>query len=69
MLKRFMVAVGWGIAGYVVGAFGGGFLVSTLTSNTNDASVEGAMTGAFAIGPLVGLVALVIGFVRSKPRP
>lgn len=68
-MRRFLVALGSGVAGYLVGAFGGGYLVTVLTSNGHDASVEGAMTGAFATGPLLGLIALVAGFVLSKPKP
>lgn len=68
-MRRFLVALGSGVAGYLVGAFGGGYLVTVLTSNSHDASVEGAMTGAFATGPLLGLIALVAGFVLSKPKP
>lgn len=68
-MKRFFIALLAGIAGYLVGAFGGGLLISSLTSNTHDASVEGAMTGAFVTGPLLGLTALIVAFVRFKPRP
>lgn len=68
-MKRVLVALGCGVAGYLVGAFGGGYVVTILTSNSHDASVEGAMTGAFAIGPLLGLIALVTGFVLHKPKP
>lgn len=68
MFKRFLISLACGIAGYVVGAFGGGYLVSVLTANQHDAPIEAAMTGAFAIGPIVGLIALIVGFVRSGPR-
>jgi hypothetical protein len=68
VFKRFLISLACGIAGYVVGAFGGGYLVSVLTPNTHDPSLEAAMTGAFAIGPVVGLIALIVGFVRSGPR-
>jgi hypothetical protein len=68
MFKRFLLIVGSGIAGYLVGAFGGGYLVSVLTSNQHDASVEAAMTGAFLTGPVVGLLTLIVVFVRIRPR-
>jgi hypothetical protein len=45
--------------------FGGGSLVSLLSSNTHDRSVEAAMTGAFVVGLLVGLVGCVKGAVRK----
>ena len=64
--RRLLMTAAAGIGGYLVGAFAGGYLLTVLTSNTHDASLEGAMTGAFVIGPLVGLIAAVIGFARSR---
>lgn len=69
MLRRVGFGVLWGIPAYLVGAFGGGYLVSVLSSNTHDRSVEAAMTGAFVLGPLAGLVGFVIGAARAIPRP
>jgi len=65
------VAIGFGVAvlGYVLGAVGGGFLISALSSNTHDRSVEAAMTGAFVTGPLIAVVGFIVGFVRSKRKP
>ena len=57
----------WAIPAYLAGAFGGGYLVSLLSSNTHDRSVEAAMTGAFVLGPLAGLVGFVVGAVRAAP--
>jgi hypothetical protein len=65
MLKRIGIGMLWGFVGYVCGAFGGGWLVATLSSNTHDRELEAAMTGAFLFGPLVGLVAFAIGLWRS----
>lgn len=55
-----------GVAGYVIGLFGGLGLVLLLSSNQHDRSTEAAMTGAFVVGPLTGLLFAVAGFVRSK---
>jgi hypothetical protein len=61
----FLAAIG----GYLLGAFGGGFLVSIFSSN-QDRSVEGAMTGAFFLGPLVACIAFIIVMVRTgRSRP
>ena len=46
-MKRFGIALLWAVGGYLVGAFGGGWLVSHFSSNTHDRSVEAAMSGAF----------------------
>jgi hypothetical protein len=64
-VRRFLLAIVWAAGGYIVGAFGGGFLINALSSNQFDRSVEAAMTGAFVTGPLAGVIAFVVGFVRS----
>jgi hypothetical protein len=69
MLRRFGFGVLWAIPAYLFGAFGGGYLVSMLSSNPHDRSVEAAMTGAFVVGPLAGLIGFVIGAARTVPRP
>ena len=67
MGRRLAIGLLCGVLGYVAGAMGGGFLVSVLSSNTHDGSVEAAMTGAFFFGPLVAVVAAVAGFLRARP--
>ena len=47
------------IVGYLAGFFGGMLLVETFSSNPHDKSVEAAMTGAFVVGPLVAVIAVV----------
>lgn len=65
-LKRSALSLSLGVLGYVVGLFGGIGLVYLLSSNPHDRSVEAAMTGAFLVGPLVGLLFTIVSFVRSK---
>jgi hypothetical protein len=48
MLKRIGLSFLAAVAGYLVGAFGGGWLVSTF-SGASDRSTEAAMTGAFVL--------------------
>lgn len=50
------------LVGYVVGGFGGGILVSLLSQNRHDKSVEAAMTGAFVTGPIVAVVAFILAY-------
>ena len=45
MGKRIAITLLGALIGYAVGAFGGGFLVSLLSSNTHDRSVEAATNG------------------------
>lgn len=57
------------VAGYLIGAFGGGWLVSTL-SGSADRSVEAAMMGAFVYGPAAACAAFIITLLltgRSGP--
>jgi len=66
MSKRVARCVLGALLGYAIGAVGGGFLVSMLSPNTHDRSVEAAMTGAFVLGPLGAGVGCAVGLLRSK---
>lgn len=69
-MKRFAIAAAWAVCGYLAGAFGGGFLIDALSSNQHDRSIEAAMTGAFVTGPLVAVLAFVVGLVRfGRTKP
>ncbi len=69
-MKTFGLSVLGGIGGYVVGLFGGMPLVSVLSSNTHDKSIEVVMTGFFVTGPLMAVVGfigtLIFRLARSK---
>jgi hypothetical protein len=67
MLRRLLIGLLWAVPGYLVGAFGGGYLVSVMSSNQHDRSLEAAMTGAFVFGPLAALVAFIAGAIRARP--
>ncbi len=66
MGKRITLGLAGGLLGYLLGAFGGGFLVSVLSSNTHDRSIEAAMTGAFVLGPLAAIAGVVLGVRRAR---
>jgi hypothetical protein len=68
-MRRVLFGILWAVPGYFVGAFGGGFLLSVLSDNAHDRSVEAAMTGAFVFGPLAAIIAFIVGAVRAKPKP
>jgi hypothetical protein len=69
VFRRIGFGLAWGVVGYIAGAVGGGLLVNTLSSNTFDRETEAAMTGAFVIGPLLRIVAAMIGAWRAGPKP
>lgn len=52
--------------GYVVGALVGYALVSGLSSNAHDRSVEAAMTAAFVAGPGGAGLAGIAGVMRKR---
>jgi hypothetical protein len=68
MLRRFAFDSLGSIAGYPIGLFGGMGLISLLSSNQHDRSVEAAITGAFVVGPFMALVGFVIGWAATKRR-
>jgi hypothetical protein len=69
MLKRIGLSILAGIGGYLLGAFGGGWLVS-MYSSSSDRSVEAAMSGAFVYGPAVACAVFIVTLVLSgRSRP
>lgn len=64
--ERSALSIGSGVLGYVVGLFGGMGLVFLLSNNRHDRMVEAAMTGAFIVGPLAGVLFAIVSFIRSK---
>jgi hypothetical protein len=67
-MKTFGLSLLAAVVGYIVGLFGGMGLVSLLSSNTFDRSMEAAMTGAFVIGPLVAVLAFTGTLVYLRIR-
>jgi hypothetical protein len=68
MGRQLAIGLMCAILGYVLGGVGGGWLISMVSSNTHDLSVEAAMTGAFVTGPIAAIAAFIFGFVRGKAR-
>lgn len=56
------------LGSYIAGLFGGMLLVEVFSSNTHDKSMEAAMTGAFVVGPLMALVAVIVVLVMRSRR-
>jgi hypothetical protein len=67
-MRRLGIGLLCAIGGYLVAAFVGYFLISWLSSNTHDRSVEAAMTSAFVLGPLGAVVAFLVGFIRAGAK-
>ena len=68
LMKTFGLAVLAAIGGYLIGLSCGMFLIETFSSNRHDQSVEAAMTGAFVIGPLMAVTAVIMVLVVRARR-
>jgi hypothetical protein len=65
-MRRLFFIAAYAIAGYVLGVIAGLVLVSSLSTNTHDRSVEAAMTAAFVVGPVGAFLAALFGLVRLR---
>jgi hypothetical protein len=65
-MPRFVRVLLFAALGFVVVAAVSYVLISTLSSNQHDRSIEAAMTAFFFLGPIGAVVAGVIAFVRSS---
>lgn len=54
------------IAGYATGAAAGLALVTLLSSNTHDKSLETVMTAAFVTGPLGAVIGVVVALMWRR---
>ena len=68
-MKRFGFGLLGFMAGYLVAAVLGYFLIAALSSNSHDRSVEAAMTSAFVFGPLGAIAGSIIGFIKGGRKP
>ena len=67
-MKTFALGVLAALGGYIIGMLGGMFLIEAFSSNRHDRSVEAAMTGAFVVGPLMAVVAVIVVLVIRALR-
>lgn len=65
-MSKFLRAVLGSIAGYMAGALAGAALISLMSSNTHDKSLEVAMTSAFVTGPIGALIGCIWGLFVSR---
>ena len=69
-MKRFGRALLWGLAAYGAGVVLGLVLVAALSTNTHDKSQEVVMTAFFFVGPIAGVLGLVLALVwPRRPGP
>ena len=66
-MRTSSVALLAAILGYIVGLFGTMAAIELFSSNQHDKSLEAAMTGAFAGGPLIAMIS-VIGILALRRK-
>jgi flagellar motor component MotA len=64
-LRRLGFGLAYALVGYVGGALLGYLLVQMFSSNAHDRDLEVATTAAFVVGPLVAVVAGIVGALRA----
>ena len=67
-MRRVVIALLCAIGGYLLGAFLGYGLITWLSTNAHDRSIEAAMTGAFVCGPIGALSAFFAGLFLARRR-
>ncbi|HTK87280.1 MAG TPA: hypothetical protein VL329_06090 [Nitrospiraceae bacterium] len=67
-MKTFGLGVLAAVGGYIIGMLSGMFLIETFSSNRHDRSMEAAVTGAFVVGPLMAVVAVIVVLVIRARR-
>jgi hypothetical protein len=67
-LRALLVGLLVAVPGYAAGVLLGIGLVQAFSDNGHDRAVEGAMTGAFVIGPIVALACFVGGALAYARR-
>ncbi len=68
-MKTFGLALLAAVGGYAAGFIGGMLTIEAFSTNSHDKSLEAAMTGAFVIGPLVAVIAVVVVLIsRARAR-
>jgi cytochrome bd-type quinol oxidase subunit 2 len=65
-MKIFFLALLIAVVAYVVAAVGGYYLISKLSSNTHDKSMEATMTGAFVLGPIAAIIAFIVAYLALR---
>jgi hypothetical protein len=68
-MRRFGFGLLFGVAGYLIVAVAGYFLISQFSANMHDRSVEAAMTSIFVFGPIGAVLGFILGVIRGARRP
>jgi hypothetical protein len=67
-MRAIVLALGFLVLGYFIGAGMGMGLVMLLSGNTHDRDLEALYTGFFFAGPILALIAAALGLVLGLRR-
>lgn len=62
-MRRFLLTILGLVLGYAAGAAAGLLLVSSLSGNTHDRSLESVMTAAFVTGPIGAVLGCAVALL------
>ncbi len=65
-MKIFFLSLLVAVAAYLVAAVGGYFLITKLSSNAHDRSMEASMTAAFVLGPIAAIIAFIAAYLTLR---
>ena len=65
-MKIFFLSLLIAMVAYVIAAVGGYFLITKLSSNTHDKSMEATMTAAFVFGPIAAIIAFIAAYLTLR---
>lgn len=65
-MKIFLISLLIAVAAYLIAAVGGYFLITKLSSNTHDRSMEATMTAAFVLGPIAAIIAFIVAYLMLR---
>ncbi|MGV3602589.1 MAG: hypothetical protein ACO1N1_15360 [Dyadobacter fermentans] len=65
-MKIFFLSLLIAVAAYLIAAVGGYYLITKLSSNTHDKSMEASMTAAFVLGPVAAIIAFIVSYLTLR---
>ncbi|WP_426295539.1 hypothetical protein ACN9ML_13115 [Dyadobacter endophyticus] len=65
-MKIFFLSLLIAIAAYLIAAVVGYFLITKLSSNSHDKSMEATMTAAFVLGPIAAIIAFIAAYLTLR---
>lgn len=65
-MKIFLLSLLIAVAAYLIAVVGGYFLITKLSSNTHDRSMEATMTAAFVLGPIAAIIAFIVAYLMLR---